>query len=104
MHIYDRATLLGALTYTDALSFALTDYKTAEPLSFWESPFGPVGTIKGFLIKVGISLLAFQPWLMNTLGVSELWSFVLMALFIAGTFCFVVFAGVFVQVQGLKND
>jgi hypothetical protein len=98
------ACVPGALTYTDTLSFATEGYKIAEPLSFWDSPFGPVGTVKGLLIKAGVSLLAFHPWVVDTFGVSELMAYVLVAMFIGGAFFFVVFAGVFVQIQGLKND
>lgn len=94
----------GALTYTDTLSFALADYKATEPLSFWESPFGPVGTAKGLLIRAGMFLLRLQPWMRNTLGVSDLVGFLLVATFIGGIFFFVVFAGVLLQIKGLKND
>jgi hypothetical protein len=82
----------------------LTDYKAAEPLSFWESPFGPVGTAKGLLIKAGLALLAVHPWVASTFGVSELVAYLLVGMFLGGGFFLVVFAGVFVQIQGLKND
>eukprot|EP00603_Paraphysomonas_imperforata_P005336 CAMPEP_0114418406 /NCGR_PEP_ID=MMETSP0103-20121206/3479_1 /TAXON_ID=37642 ORGANISM="Paraphysomonas imperforata, Strain PA2" /NCGR_SAMPLE_ID=MMETSP0103 /ASSEMBLY_ACC=CAM_ASM_000201 /LENGTH=210 /DNA_ID=CAMNT_0001586761 /DNA_START=39 /DNA_END=671 /DNA_ORIENTATION=- len=94
----------GSLTYTDVLAFAMDGYKTTSPLSMWDSPFGPVGTLKGLLIKSGLYLMALHPWVMNTFGVSEMMAYVLLVMFIGGTFLFVIFAGVVVQVQGLKND
>ena len=99
-----RSYTVGSLTYTDTLAFAMEGFKTSEPLSLWESPFGPVGTVKGMLIKLGISLIAIHPWIMTTFGLSEIMAYLLLATAIGGTFFFVIFAGVFVQIQGLKND
>lgn len=47
----------GARTAVAMISFVKEGYKSAEPMSYWTSPLGPVGVIKGQLVSFGTSVM-----------------------------------------------
>jgi hypothetical protein len=93
IYLYD-----GAHTYDAVVNFATQNYKDVEPIPFFSSPLGPVGSLKGLLTRLGIALVNIQPFLMDQLGVSQFISSVLTVFFFGGVIVFLVSIGIYVQV------
>jgi thiol-disulfide isomerase/thioredoxin len=93
VYLYD-----GANTFEGVVNFATQGYKDTEPIPYFSSPLGPVGSIKGLLTRLGIALVNIQPFLMKELGVSQFVSYVLTAFFFGGLVVTLVSIGVYLQV------
>ena len=94
MYQYD-----GANTVEGVVKFALQNYKNAQPIPYYPSPLGPIGSIKGFLTRIGIGLVNIQPFLMRELGVSQFVSYILTAFFFGGVILTLVSIGIYTQVM-----
>jgi hypothetical protein len=78
-YLFDGSTTFGAV-----VEFAQSGYKDAEPLPYWASPLGPIGSFKGLLTRIGVGLVNIQPFLMKELGISQFLSYILTACFFGG--------------------
>jgi len=66
----------------DALqNFVEEGYKTAKTMTYMESPFGPLGTAKGFLIGLGTTFIDTFKSLTNEYGLPRWVAFMGMSLF-----------------------
>mmetsp|Transcript_26589 Transcript_26589/g.26839 ORF Transcript_26589/g.26839 Transcript_26589/m.26839 type:complete len:204 (+) Transcript_26589:240-851(+) len=94
----------GALTYESLLNFCQSRYKTSTPLSLWSNPIGPVGVLKGYLVRAGIYALEMPSYIKNVLNVPEWLAYVITGVgIIVAILLFTAFALV-MYITKIKGD
>ncbi len=94
----------NTVTLDGLVRFSTEEYKKLEPMPFWTSPVGPLGSSKGFLITLGVKMMNFLPHLTNSLGVPEWVGFLIVASSFGLFTLLTIFCGIFFSVQHAKLD
>ena len=94
----------GPLTYESVMNFCQNNYKTAKTLSLWENPVGPVGKIKGYLVRIGLDIAGIPSILQQRFSIPEWLSFVITGLaLILGIISVTVFC-ILMQLSKIKEE
>jgi hypothetical protein len=75
----------GTLSHDKIVEFVKTGYRNKPAMPFWESPMGPLGMFKGFLIDFGMQLFNLPGTIRAYLGISVALSLILVGLIVGGT-------------------
>lgn len=81
------------------INWATESYKTKAPISFILSPMGPMGRSKGFLIRIGDSLVQLLPFFTKKYGIPPWLGFVVVAVMLGGSILLLTLLGVYVAVK-----
>lgn len=94
----------GPITVDALINFSQKGFKKEQALPLWSSPIGPIGSLKGLLITIGVNIMQFVPWLSTTLGVPTWAGFVIAALGFGVCIMSATFIGIFYSVSHAKTD
>jgi thiol-disulfide isomerase/thioredoxin len=95
----------GSAFHSSAVkSWARNDHIKTTPISYWTSPLGPFGNLKGFLIHSGVVLIESVPKVSNYLNIPEYVGGAIIAVFLGMSILGCTFIGVYLSVNHEKQD
>mmetsp|Transcript_21908 Transcript_21908/g.36676 ORF Transcript_21908/g.36676 Transcript_21908/m.36676 type:complete len:206 (+) Transcript_21908:44-661(+) len=92
------------ITIDSVVEFCTTGYKTKESLSIWLSPVGPIGVLKGVLIRLGGSIVDLMVSISDSYGIPHYVSYFLIAFAVACIILMIIFFGIYYSVVHGKMD
>jgi len=93
----------GVLLRDPIVDWATKTYKSKKPISWLVSPMGPMGRSKGFLIRIGDSVVSLMPFITNKLGLPHWVGFVFVAVLFAIVILACTLGAVYVGVK-MKHE
>jgi len=94
----------GAFTYDSIIEFVNENYKNSRSLPIWKNPVGPIGSMKGLFVGIGLKLSKLQPIITQKLGVPEWLAFLIMAIVLSCAILILTGLGIYISISHIKED
>lgn len=97
-------TIDGKRTAEEYVDFCTSEHKSVEPIDLWFSAMGPIGKLRGMLIRVGGSVHETNLAVSDYLNIPYFLPYVLIAILFAVGILSFTFLGIYVSVTHTKQD